>query len=480
VTTALPVVYGTTRGRWIVVATVLGSGVVFLDGNVVNVALPHIGEDFGAGLAGLQWVVDAYAVTLTALVLLGGSLGDLFGRRRIFLIGLVGFSGASLLCGMAPSLAMLVAARALQGVAGALLVPGSLALLTASFEAGDRARAVGAWSGLAAVATALGPFAGGWLVDAASWRLVFLVNLPVAALAGWAAWRHVPESRPTGAPPLDLPGAALVTGGLAMITYGLIERGTALAAVAVVAGAMAMIAFLVVEATSRHPLLPLGLFRSAQFSGANLTTFAIYAGLGVATFLLVLQLQVGLGYSALEAGASLLPVTVLMLALSARMGALAQRIGPRPLMTVGPLVMALGLLVFATVAPGSRYFTTVLPGAVIFGMGLAMLVAPLTATVMGSVAMEHAGVASGVNNAVARFGGLVAVAVLPGLAGVGELVVGQSLGDGFATAMRMAAGLCVIGALVAFATVRKSLPTTAVVVPMDHPCQDPCVSEQAA
>ncbi len=327
-----PLAYGTPAGRWIVAATVAGSGVAFLDATVVNVALPSIARDLGAGLTGLQWILDAYLVTLSSLLLLGGSLGDHYGRRRMFVTGLGIFTAASALCGLAPTTAALIAGRALQGAGAALLVPGSLALLSASFRPADRARAVGAWSGLGGVAGAVDPFVGGWLIDAFNWRLVFFVNLPVAAATAWLALRHVPETfdqQASGRP--DLPGAVTVTVGLAGLAYACIEGpsgvGPAETAAAFL-GVAGLVAFVAVERARPDPMLPLSVFRSRQFTGANLTTLAVYAGLGGAFFLVVLQLQRVLGYSALEAGASLLPVTILMMTLSSRTGALAQRIGP--------------------------------------------------------------------------------------------------------------------------------------------------------
>src|SRR5581483_2415796 len=317
--------YGTPEGRWVIVAAVLGSGVVFVDGTVVNVALPALSRDLGASVRGLQWILDGYLVTLSSLLLLGGSAGDRWGRRRVFVAGLTGFTAASVLCGLAPGVGFLIAARAVQGVAGALLVPASLSIISSGFDPDDRGRAIGAWSGLAAVAGAAGPLLGGWLVDAASWRLIFFLNVPLAAAAVAIARRHVPETRGGDAGPLDVTGAALGSAGTALVAYALIEPGTTSRA-AGLAGVAALAAFVIVERRGRQPMLPLSLFRSPQFTGANLTTFAVYGAMSAALFLVVLRLQVSLGYSALEAGLSLLPFTLLMLALSARIGALAQRI----------------------------------------------------------------------------------------------------------------------------------------------------------
>jgi EmrB/QacA subfamily drug resistance transporter len=459
------VTYGSPQGRWVVLATVLGSGIVALDATVVNVALPAIGEDLGASVAGLQWTLNGYLLTLAAFILLGGSLGDRFGRRRVFVIGVVWFAVASLLCGVAGSMPMLVAARAFQGVGGALLTPGSLAILQASFPPGDRARAIGAWSGLGGVATAVGPFAGGWLVDALSWRYIFLLNLPLSVVVVAVALRHVPESSdPSMARGLDVAGAVLGAVGLAGVTYALIEApergaGSPLILGAAVAGVLGLIGFVLVERRSRHPMLPVDIFASRQFTGANLVTVAVYAALSGVFFLLVVHLQQVLGYSALAAGTAMFPVTIIMLALSARAGALAARIGPRLPMTAGPLVVAVGLLLMTRITAGSEYLTAVLPAAIVFGLGLALTVAPLTATVLAAVEERHAGVASGVNNAVARAGGLLAVAILPVLAGLtGDAYRNpQVFASGFRTAVVIASGLCAMGAAVAWLTIRNDV-----------------------
>jgi EmrB/QacA subfamily drug resistance transporter len=455
----------------------------FLDGTVVNVALPAIRADLGMGTTGLQWTVDAYLVTLSALVLLGGSLGDLAGRRRMFVAGLGGFVGASFLCGLAPNAGALIAARTVQGAAAAFLVPGSLALISASFHPDDRSRAVGAWSGLAGLASAAGPFVGGWLVDAVSWRLVFLLNLPLAAVAVWITVRHVPESRAPGAGRPDLAGAAAVTVGIAGVTYALIEgpaQGGVVPVAAGVVGALALLVFLAVERREAAPMLPLTLFRSSQFTGANLTTFAVYFGLGGAIFLLVLHLQLSLGYPALRAGGSLLPFTVVMLTLSARVGYLARRTGPRLPMTAGPLVTAIGLLLMARVGPGSGYLEAVLPAVATFGLGMTITVAPLTSAVLAAVDEGHVGVASGVNNAVARLAGLVSVAVLPALTGI-DPNNPATVAAGFPAAMRICAAACAAGGLAAFLTIRTAVPVKPVPqAAMQPPCPEPCLAEAEA
>jgi EmrB/QacA subfamily drug resistance transporter len=452
------------QGRWVLVASVLGSALAGIDATVVNVALPAVGEDLDAGFTGLQWVVTGYGLALAALILLGGVLGDRFGRRRVFVVGVVWFALASLLCGVAPSIEVLVAARVLQGVGGALLTPGSLALLQSTFDGEDRARAIGAWSGLGGVATAAGPFLGGWLVDVASWRWVFLLNLPLAALVVWIAVRHVPESRdPAAEGRIDAAGSALGVAVLAATTYALIGAGEQGASPAVLlaggAGLVALVAFVLVERRVAHPVLPFAAFRDPQFSAANAVTFLAYGGLGGILFLLVVQLQVVSGASALVAGTALLPVTLLMLLLSSRSGALAARIGPRTQMAVGPAVAGLGVLLLLRVGPDASYVVDVLPGVVVLGLGLATMVAPLTATALAAAPPEHAGMASGVNNAVARTAGLVAVALLPALAGLQGRVYEDppAFDDGFTAVVWMCAGLLVASGVLAWLTIRDDV-----------------------
>jgi EmrB/QacA subfamily drug resistance transporter len=467
----------TAKGRWIVAAAVLGTGVAFLDSTVVNAALPAIAKDLGAELSGLQWVITAYLLTLGSLLVLGGSLGDVFGRRRIFVIGLAGFAATSLLCGAAPTSALLIGARLLQGVAAAMLVPGSLAMISASFHPDDRARAIGAWSGLGGIATAAGPFLGGWLIDSVSWRLVFFINLPLSAAAIAIALRHVPETRDDDAPRrVDVPGALTLTLALAGAVYTLIEapaQGFAgLPMVAAILAVIAAVTFFVVEHRSEHPMVPLDVFRSRQFTGANIVTLFVYAALGATTFLLVVHLQQDLGYSALEAGAALLPITALMLAFSARSAGLAQRLGPRPQMTAGPLVIAVGLFLMGRIGPGDTYVGGVLPSVLVLGSGLTLTVAPLTAAVLAAIDVHHAGVGSAINNAVARIAGLLAVAVIPAAAGITAL--GDDLSDHFDVALTITAVLSAIGGLVAFLTIRRVVPVerlsrASIHEPCDHP-----------
>jgi EmrB/QacA subfamily drug resistance transporter len=455
--------YASGPGRWVLLATVLGSAVASIDATVVGIALPAIGRDFGTGLATLQWVVTAYTLTLAGLLLFAGALGDKYGRKRIFLTGVVWFALASLLCGVAPDAPVLIAARAVQGIGAALLTPGSLAIIEASFAPADRGKAIGAWSGLSGVGSAIGPFLGGWLIQAVSWRLIFVINLPVAALVVAVGLRHVPESRDPGATgKVDVTGGALITAGLIGLTYGLIEGPsagwTSPAPLAALAGGVLLIAaFIAWERRAATPMLPLSLFRSTQFNAANIVTFAVYGALGGALFLLPIQLIQVSGYTALEAGISLLPVTVIMLALSARSGALAARIGPRLQMTIGPLVIAAGLALFTRIGHSGNYLTEVLPAVLVFGLGLAINVAPLTSTVLAAVPAEHAGMASAVNNDVARAASLIAVAVLPaaaGLTGAAYLHPAQ-FSAGFRTASLISAAICVAGGVVAAAAIRN-------------------------
>ncbi|WP_086803606.1 MFS transporter, partial [Streptomyces caniscabiei] len=397
------------QGKWILFTTILGSSMALLDSTVVNVALPRMGEDLDADLAALQWTVNAYMLTLAGLILLGGALGDRFGRRKLFVIGVVWFAVASLLCGLAPNVGVLIAARALQGVGGALLTPGSLALIQASFHPDDRARAVGLWSGFGGIGAAVGPFLGGWLVDGPGWRWVFLLNVPLALVCVPVATRHVPESGDGRAHEnrFDVLGAVLGASSLALVTYALIEAGEGSLAVTVsaAAGVAAGVAFVYVERHRPDPMMPPAIFASRQFTTVNLVTLCVYAAFGGFFFLAALQLQVVSGYSALEAGTALLPITVLMLLLSSRAGALGERIGPRIPLTVGPLLCAAGMLLALRVGPDASYVVDVLPALVVLGLGMVALVAPLTATVLASVDTEHAGLASGINNAAARAAG---------------------------------------------------------------------------
>jgi EmrB/QacA subfamily drug resistance transporter len=403
------------RKRIVLLASILGSGIVFLDGTIVNVALPAIRRSLHGDLAQQQWIVEAYLLTLSSLLLIGGSLGDLFGRKRVFELGTAAFGGFSLLCALAPTGGVLIAARAVQGIAGALLVPSTLALIMDYFSDHERAAAIGTWTAWTGIATVVGPLGGGALIQLASWRWVFAVNV-VPVVITLALLRTLPtDKRSPGH--VDVTGALLAALGLAGPTFALIEQphygwGSPRVVVPLLAGLALLVLFVLVERREREPMLPLSLFSSRNFSVGNLTTLTLYAGLNVATFFLVLFIQQVGGYTALQAGMSLLPITVIVFLLSRRFGALADRIGPRAFMAGGPIVAAGGLLLLMRVNAGADYLTTVFPGIIVFGLGLAATVAPLTATVLGSVDQRHSGVASGVNNMIARVAGLLAIAAL--------------------------------------------------------------------
>jgi EmrB/QacA subfamily drug resistance transporter len=459
-----PVALGTAPGNWLVVVTVLASGMAFLDATAVQVALPSIGRELHASLSGLQWTVTGYTLTLASLILLGGSLGDRYGRRKVFVIGVCWFAGASLICGIAQDIGQLVAARALQGIGGALLTPGSLALIQSSFRHEDRARAIGLWSSLAGIAGLIGPFLGGVLVDAVSWRLVFLINVPFAVVIVAVAGRHVPESRdPAAHGRFDYAGAALGALALGGITYALIGAGEDMLRVDVVSaaviGLLSAAAFVVRERRTPNPMLPPALFADRQFTGANLATLAVYGALGGSGLFLVLQLQTVLGYDATAAGAAQLPAIALITLLSPRMGALATRIGPRLPMTVGPLIVAVGTLWLAGVDGSAPYVVEILPGSILQGLGMAVTVAPLTATVLGAAPDAQAGIASGVNNAVARAAQLLAVAALPvavGLSGA-DYADPDAFTSGYRMAMIICAALFATGGLLSWTTIRNDV-----------------------
>jgi EmrB/QacA subfamily drug resistance transporter len=417
---AEPIRWGTPVARGVLATTIVGSGMAMIDGTVVNVALPRIGAQFGASVAGLQWIVDGYLLSLAALVLVAGVFGDLFGRRKVYLLGVGLFGVASLLCGLTPNITLLVIARILQGVAGALVSPGALAILQSTFARDDRARAIGAWSGLGGVATAIGPLLGGALVQIWSWRLAFLINPPVAVLCILLALKYVPESRDDeaiGKRP-DLISSAMIALGLAGVTALLVEAPgegitNPLVLGAGIVGVAGLVAFVVRQRMSANPLVPAALFANRTFTLANLLTFAVYTALGGVITLMVIQLQVSLHYPPTLAGIASLPMTIIMLLLSARSGKLASRIGPKLQLTVGPVLIAAGMLLLRNITPGASYVFGVLPGVVVFALGLACVVAPVTATVLAAAPDHLAGAASGMNNAVARTGGLLAVAVLP-------------------------------------------------------------------
>jgi EmrB/QacA subfamily drug resistance transporter len=446
----------------------LGSGAVFLEGTVVGVALPAIARDFGLGVAGLQWVMNGYLVTLSALILLGGALGDRYSRVTVFIVGCLSFAATSAACAFASGPVLLVLFRVLQGATGALLVPNSLAMLETSFSGEARGAAIGQWAAWSGISSAVGPLLGGWLVDSASWRWVFAIVVVFALAAGVIAMQHATQisSRASDAgnkAPVDYLGAVLGTLGLASVVGALTagpELGFTQPAVlaALLGGIVLLVAFAFTEhqlaRRGREPLLPVSVFRSRQFTGANVTTVLVYAALYGLFFLLILQFQNNLGYSAFASGAALLPMNVLLLVLSPIAGRVGARIGPRIPMAIGALIAGVGMLLFARVEPGASYVAVVLPAAVVTGVGLATLVAPLTSAALDALDESQAGIASGINNAAARLAGLVATAALPLAAGLGGVpLVGPAFTAGYARAMWISAGLCAAGALVALATV---------------------------
>jgi EmrB/QacA subfamily drug resistance transporter len=434
----------------VLIALILGSGIVLLDGSVVNLALPSIARHLHANFAGMQWVVDAYMLSLSALILLGGSLGDIFGRKRVYIIGLIGFGAASLLCGAAPNIQLLVVARIIQGMAGALLVPGALAIINTNIPLEKRPVAIGRWAAWSGIATAIGPLVGGYLIDVASWRWIFYLNLPFVVICSIIAIAYIRESRDQEPRHVDVIGAGLAALALACTTYALIEGPPKQWAppyiVSLVFGLISFVLFIVAESKFKDPMLSLHLFKSSNFTGANISTFAMYGALGGFFFALVIYLQTTLGYSSLKAGLSLLPVTALMMLLSGRMGGYASKYGPRAFMTVGPLLMGVGIATLIPLHHGQSYLLNIFPGILLFGLGLSITVAPLTNAVMSSVKPHDSGIASGINNAVARVASLIVIALL-GVLGASHAYKFSAI---FCTVLVLSAGI------ISFALIRNN------------------------
>lgn len=412
------------RQRLTLLATILGSGIVILDGTVVNLALPKIGSSLHAGFADLQWIVDGYLLTLSALILLGGSLGDIYGRKKMYLLGLGGFGLASLLCGLAPAPTVLIGMRLLQGIFGALLVPGGLAIINTNFPLKERGAAIGSWSAWSAMFAALGPLVGGYLLEVAGWRWIFLINVPFVAVCYALGSINIQESRDATERTVDSVGAVLASLALAGITYGLIEgpphHWRAMAWVPLLLGIVLSACFVIWEGRTHDPMVPLGLFTSRNFTGSNLMTFMMYGALGGFVFAFVIYLQTHMHYPPLKAGLSLLPLTICLLLFSKRVGAWSAKIGPRLFMTVGPLVAGWGIFLLLNLNRPATYIGSILPGVLLFAIGMTLLVAPLTTTVMTAVSDTSSGIASGINNAVSRVAGLIVVALL-GLFGIAQV-----------------------------------------------------------
>lgn len=435
------------RKFWTLAVTIIGSGIVLLDGSVTNLALPALSQELGASFSQLQWVVDGYLLSLSALILLGGSLGDIFGRRRVYVIGLIGFGVTSVLCGLAPNAELLIAGRVLQGVFGALVVPGGLAIINTNFRPGERGKAIGIWSAWSGIAAAIAPLLGGVLIDTLSWRWIFFINAPFVAVCVYLAIKHVNESALEHGRRVDYQGAALAVGFLATITFGLIEgpvRNWDIVSVgALLLGVVLFALFLVVESRKADPMVDLKLFKSRNFSGANIMTFAMYGALSGFFFALVIYLQNTLQFSSTMAGLSLLPVSILLLLFSGKAGELVGTYGARIFMTAGPILCAIAMLFMLMLAPGADFWLHVLPPITLFGFGMVLLVAPLTVTVMNAVRDEQSGIASGINNAVSRAAGLIVIALL-GLFGASS----------YHASVLLCAGLAFCAGVVSFLTIR--------------------------
>jgi EmrB/QacA subfamily drug resistance transporter len=444
---------GKNQNQIALIAVVIGSAVAILDGTIVNLALPKIEAEWHSGYASLQWITDAYLLSLSALILIGGSLGDIFGRKKMYLIGVVGFGLSSLLCAFSINAEMLVAIRMLQGIFGALLVPGALSIINTTFKSAERSVAIGRWTAWSSIAVVIGPFLGGWILAVASWRWIFFINVPLAFACFILAKLSVQESKDTRPRSVDIIGAVLATISLAGITYGLIEGPAnhwGLPYILSIAlGFIFTVLFLICEKVRRDPMVKLSLFASRNFTGANIMTFLMYGALGGFTFALVIYLQTTLHYSAFAAGVSLLPISICMMLFSGKVGALSAKYGPRLFMTIGPILAGLGMALLFFLKPGDTYLVNVLPGIVLFSAGLTLLVSPLTTTVMASVDHADSGIASGVNNAVARSAGLIVVAML-GFFGASQA---------YSFAMELCAGLAILGGFTSFVLIEKPKKT---------------------
>jgi len=442
--------------RLALLATIIGSGIVILDSTVVNLALPHISTSLHASFADLQWIADGYLLSLSALILLGGSLGDIFGRKKVYMIGLLGFGAASLLCGLSPNATTLIIMRLVQGIFGALLVPGGLAIINTNFPMTERGAAIGAWSAWSAIFAALGPLLGGYILGVASWRWIFLINVPLVILCYLVGSVSIKEGKDSRVRRVDVKGSIYAMLSLAGITYGLIEGSAnhwkVHAVLPLIAGLVIGAVFIRNQQRSKDPMVHLDLFKSRNFTGSNLMTFGMYGALGGFMFALVIYLQTKLGYSSIKAGLALIPVTIFLMLFSRRIGGLSSKLGPRIFMTAGPLIAGLGILSLYRLSPShASYLTVVLPGVIVFAAGLTLLVAPLTTTVMTSVADESSGIASGINNAVARVAGLIVIAVL-GIFGASHV---------FRFAIILCAAMAIASGVISFLTIQNPKPAKA-------------------
>ncbi len=439
-----------TRREWgTLIATILGSGVVFLDGTVINLALPSLSKEFGATFADLQWIVDGYMLSLASLILISGSLGDIFGRKKLYVIGLIAFGVTSLLCGFAPNIATLIWMRVAQGVAAALIVPEGLALINTNFPDKKRSVAIGRWAAWSGVSTIIGPLVGGYLIQSFTWRWIFFINVPIALACLWLASVYIQESRDDRPRTVDYLGGILTVGYLALITYGLIEgpiqHWNIMTIASILAGVLMFAVFLALEARKRDPMVDLRLFASRNFSGANIMTFAMYGALAGFFFLLIVFLQQSAGYSSIQAGLAAIPATILLLLFSGRMGMYTEKYGPRLFMTLGPIISGIGILTLVNLPHASNYIFNVLPGVLLFGVGLTLFVTPLTSTVMSSVSHQDSGIASGINNAVSRAAGLIVVALL-GLYGAS---------NAYSFGILLCAGLSIFAGVASFVFIRN-------------------------